>query len=88
MRPTVADADFKDDNIAVNGLDKCLFMAIGPSMCKMQDYFICFWMITGLKGRHVIAWSVGEYSVFLGGKEKLTLHAMLRLDQCMNCLPF
>lgn len=34
----VEEADGKDDNIAVDSLDKCLFMAIGPSMCKMQDY--------------------------------------------------
>ncbi|CAM4639681.1 unnamed protein product [Leuciscus chuanchicus] len=57
----VEEADGKDDNIAVDSPDKCLFMAIGPSMCKMQDYScICFWMITRLKGRHVIPWSVGE----------------------------
>ena len=72
MRPSVEEADCKDDNIAVNGPDKFLSMAIGPSMCKMQDYSICFWMNTGLKGRHVIPWSVREYSVFLGGKEKFT----------------
>ena len=33
----VEEADGKDDNIAVNSPDKCLFMAIGPSMCKMQE---------------------------------------------------
>jgi len=52
-----------------NSPDKCLFMGIGPSTSKMQDYScICFRMITS----HVKPWSVGEYSIFLGGKEEFT----------------